>query len=477
MSKKIPHHRRAIVFQGGGALGAYEVGYYEALYERFVEKKEFDNPFDVVVGTSIGAINGALLVGYFQKNKTWEGSVEHLKDFWNYVSSPANFSDVFTEMWDSWRKFFPEAPSKEFARRLFSVNEFLYRGVPNVFSSPKIRPDQQFYGLAPPWFQANNLALKQSLKKFIDFPIATEYEKDEPRLLLVAVDVQEALPVVFDSYKNVNGKRNTIYGQKKEKNGEASGGFLIEYDGIEVDHVLASSNVPITYDYTKINAKEINGSDTNNGKEVTRYFWDGGLLHNTPLLPLIVYFKRFWDDYISIEKQREAIISSDEDFAQMPELYAYIVDMWPKKSKHVPNNFNEILSRYNEIMFADKTEFEEHLMEAENEKIVLFKDLIKLAKNKGATKTELEEILLKPIKTQFRAGVKRAGIDLIRGRFPLKIIRIQRRDDPDDVAHQMIDFSPKTIETLFKEGYEDSKKSLKHVFHDEREKLKREGKL
>ncbi len=69
MSKKIPPHRRAIVFQGGGALGAYEVGYYHALYERFVEKKEFDTPFDVVVGTSIGAINGALLVGYFQKNK------------------------------------------------------------------------------------------------------------------------------------------------------------------------------------------------------------------------------------------------------------------------------------------------------------------------------------------------------------------------------------------------------------------------
>ena len=72
-------------------------------------------------------------------------------------------------MWDSWRKFFPEAPSKEISRRLFSVNEFIYRGVPNVFSSPKYRVDNQFYGLAPPWFQADNQALKQSLEKFIDF--------------------------------------------------------------------------------------------------------------------------------------------------------------------------------------------------------------------------------------------------------------------------------------------------------------------
>jgi len=466
MSKKIPHHRRAIVFQGGGALGAYEVGYYHALYERFVEKKEFDTPFDVVVGTSIGAINGALLVGYFQKNQTWEGSVEHLKEFWKYISSPANFSDVFTEMWNSWRKYFPEAPSKEISRRLFSVNEFIYRGVPNVFAQPKYRFDNQFYGLAPPWFQANNQALKQSLEKFIDFPIATDYEKDEPRLLLVAVDVQEAVPVVFDSFKHADGKRNTIYGQKRTKDGKATGGFLIEYDGIEADHILASSNVPITYDYTKLKAKEINGTDTNNGKEVTRYFWDGGLLHNTPLVPLIVYFKRFWDDYISIEKQREAVYSGNEDQTNHPQLYTYIVDMWSKKSKSVPDNFNDTMSRYNEIMLADKTEFEEHIMAGVNEDMAMFKELLKLAKDKGASKEELEKILMKPIQTQFRAGVKRARIDRIRGRFPLKIIRIQRRDDPDDVANQMMDFSPKTIETLFKEGYEDSKKSLENVFHD-----------
>ena len=112
MSKKIPNHQRAVIFQGGGALGAYEVGYYEALYEKFIEQKEYVHPFDTIVGTSIGAINGALLVSHYMKNKTWEGSVEHLKDFWHHLSSSANFSDGFSEMWDSWRKFFPNAPSK-----------------------------------------------------------------------------------------------------------------------------------------------------------------------------------------------------------------------------------------------------------------------------------------------------------------------------------------------------------------------------
>ena len=60
MQKTIPHDRRAIVFQGGGALGAYELGFYQALYEKFVEEEKYKNPFDVVIGTTIGAINAAL---------------------------------------------------------------------------------------------------------------------------------------------------------------------------------------------------------------------------------------------------------------------------------------------------------------------------------------------------------------------------------------------------------------------------------
>lgn len=464
MVKKIPDHRRAIVFQGGGAIGAYEVGYYQALYERFIEQKEFVNPFDIVVGTSIGAINGALLVSYFMKKKTWEGSVEHLKEFWNYLSSPANFSDVAAEMWSSWRKFFPNAPSKEASRRLFSVNEFIYRGVPNVFSAPKYRFDNQFYNLSKPWYQSSNQALKESLEKFIDFPIATDYDKDEPRLLLVAADVQEALAVVFDSYKQSNGKRETVYGQTKTKDGKAEGGFLIEYDGIEAEHILASANVPMNFDYTRIKAKQINGSDLNNTKEVTRYFWDGGILHNTPLQPLIYFYKKFWDDYISIGKLRDAIFNGDTDHAKIPVLFTYVVDMWANKSKQIPENYNDTISRFHEITFADKTEFEEKIMDRINETTALSKELIKLAKEKGATKEELEKILLAPIKTQFRPGVKRAKIDLIRGIFDMEVLRIQRRDDPDDVADQILDFSPKTIETLIGEGYADSMKSFDKLF-------------
>ena len=42
--------------------------------------------FDIVAGTSIGAINAAVLVSYVVENHTYEGSAERLVDFWNYLS-------------------------------------------------------------------------------------------------------------------------------------------------------------------------------------------------------------------------------------------------------------------------------------------------------------------------------------------------------------------------------------------------------
>ena len=278
----------------------------------------------------------------------------------------------------------------------------------------------------------------------------------------LAVDIQESLPVVFDSYKKSDGKRKTIYGQTKSENGKPTGGFEIDYDGIEVEHILASACVPMNYDYTKINAKEINGSDTNKEKQVTRYLWDGGILHNTPIQPLIHQHKMFWDNYIGIEEQRRAVLNGDEN-QTTPELRTYIVDMWPKKTKDVPVNFDETKSRYYEIIYSDKTEFEERIMSLFDDYVGMTKSLINLAKEKGSTNSEIEKILMTPIESEFSVGVKRSYIDLIRGRFPVQIIRISRKDDPDDVADQAFDFSPRTINSLIKAGYDDAKKTLTQI--------------
>jgi NTE family protein len=66
-----------LVFQGGGALGAYQVGVYEALHEAGVEP-------DWVIGTSIGAINGALIAGNPPARR-----LERLREFWARVEQPA----------------------------------------------------------------------------------------------------------------------------------------------------------------------------------------------------------------------------------------------------------------------------------------------------------------------------------------------------------------------------------------------------
>jgi NTE family protein len=63
-----------LVFQGGGALGAYQAGVYQALHDGKVEP-------DWVIGTSIGAINGAIIAGNPPENR-----LPRLRQFWNGVA-------------------------------------------------------------------------------------------------------------------------------------------------------------------------------------------------------------------------------------------------------------------------------------------------------------------------------------------------------------------------------------------------------
>ena len=70
-----------LVLQGGGALGAYQVGVYEAMHEHGAEP-------DWVIGTSIGAINAALIAGNAPANR-----FARLKEFWSRVEAEASTPD------------------------------------------------------------------------------------------------------------------------------------------------------------------------------------------------------------------------------------------------------------------------------------------------------------------------------------------------------------------------------------------------
>src|SRR6201992_2200249 len=74
--RKISKHGQIVlVLQGGGALGAYQAGVFEALHDAGIEP-------DWVIGTSIGAINGAIIAG----NRV-EQRVERLQEFWSRIQS------------------------------------------------------------------------------------------------------------------------------------------------------------------------------------------------------------------------------------------------------------------------------------------------------------------------------------------------------------------------------------------------------
>ena len=88
--RALPFERVALVLQGGGALGAYQAGVYQAIHEANID-------VNWISGTSIGAINGALIVG-----NPPERRVERLLEFWETVTKPpAAFQTMqwFSDLW------------------------------------------------------------------------------------------------------------------------------------------------------------------------------------------------------------------------------------------------------------------------------------------------------------------------------------------------------------------------------------------
>ena len=150
---KVPDGQRALVLQGGGSLGAYEAGAYQALYERITktdrEKGENHKPFlNIVAGTSIGAINAAIIVSYVVENGTWDGSAERLNEFWEYVSKESSFDLMpgVTAWWDYLHNNVHSGiASGEAARRYYSAKEFSITGVPTVFSPLTPLVDTRFF--------------------------------------------------------------------------------------------------------------------------------------------------------------------------------------------------------------------------------------------------------------------------------------------------------------------------------------------
>jgi NTE family protein len=481
----IPKKERALVLQGGGSLGAYEAGAYRGIYE-FLSDWDRDNwkekhsTFDIIAGTSIGAINSAVLVSYVIENQTYEGSAERLIDFWHYLSkeSKVDKNPFFEMWWDHLHKYNKNAATAEAARRYYSAKEFAYYGVPNAFVPNRPTYDNKYFDPNNVWYRYSNEPLKKSLERFVKFPIATSEEADQPRLLLVAVDVAEGIPVTFDSHAKEDGSRKSEYGQFLKKNEkDPLFKYTIRYDeGITADHVIASGSFPVNFEYRKI-LVEKNYTDTTlspdeilvrnksmdttpspaenePGKEI-RYFWDGGLMTNTPLMQLVLQHRWFWYKTKGLKDN-------------VPRLGICIVNLHPTRQDEIPVDRDGAINRNNDITFSDRSSLEESMLLIVSDYVNLVNRLIKVSTENGVKKEIIDQLLEeKTANPSFFPRIQKYS-DLLAGRFQIdELIRINRTNDEHTISNKIFDFSKKTIELLLQRGYDDAIKEfdrLKQTF-------------
>jgi len=209
------NHRIALVLQGGGALGAYQAGVYQALHEHNLTP-------DWVVGTSIGAINAAIIAGNHRNVR-----LQRLQEFWDLVSH-----DDLLDM----------SKVPDFMREMnirFSTSKAILNGVPGFFSPrmpnlfaaglPVQPEDASFYSTA---------ALADTLKQLVDFP-----------------------------YLNAPGGMRMTVNALKVTTGELAS-FDNQSGNVGIDHIMASGALPPGFPPVRINGD---------------LYWDGGLFSNTPL--------------------------------------------------------------------------------------------------------------------------------------------------------------------------------------------------
>src|SRR3979411_1204894 len=121
--------QRVLVLQGGGALGSYQAGAYQALCRHDFEP-------EWVAGISIGAVNAAIIAGNPRETR-----VERLKEFWEMVSAPVPWHPVASG--DRGRSLFNEASAALIAT--FGVPGFFRPRLPPAPLWPQGSPQSQSY--------------------------------------------------------------------------------------------------------------------------------------------------------------------------------------------------------------------------------------------------------------------------------------------------------------------------------------------
>ena len=252
-------NRIALVLQGGGALGAYQAGVYQALNEAGLEP-------DWISGVSIGAINAAIIAG----NKVDE-RLEALTEFWRRITDRTLWAyapdgDIFRQ----WRNTY-----SAFTTMLFGQPGFFQPHRVNPWFLPAGAKDAtSFYDTAP---------LRQTLTELIDFDLINQKKQ---RFSVGAVNVLSGNFAFFDN------KNETIV----------------------PEHVMASGALPPGFPMVKI------GTD---------YYWDGGVVSNTPL---------------------QHLLAQDDDLNSL----VFQVDLFSARGP-LPRTIQDVMGREKDIVYSSRT--------------------------------------------------------------------------------------------------------------------------
>jgi NTE family protein len=210
----------ALLLQGGGALGAYQGGVYEALAEANIHP-------DWIAGISIGAINAAIIAGNPPNSR-----VDRLREFWTQVTLHAPWHWSGTPFTDSMNS----DHTRNFLNQVNASFAAVF-GASGFFSARPLAPWLQAGGTLAATSIYDTGALKTTLERLVDFD---RINAGMTRFSAGAVNVRTGNLVYFDSTTHT----------------------------IRPEHILASGALPPGFP-----AVEIDGE----------HYWDGGLVSNTPL--------------------------------------------------------------------------------------------------------------------------------------------------------------------------------------------------
>jgi len=252
-------HRIALVLQGGGALGAYQAGVYQALHEAGIEP-------DWVSGVSIGAINAAIIAG-----NPPERRLARLQAFWERITDRKVW--LYTPDGDIFRK----------ARNATSSWLHITQGQPGFFEPLSPGPWLTAAGARDATSYYDSSPLKATLLDLVDFSLVNECTT---RLAVGAVNVLTGNFIYFDSAEEEIGP----------------------------EHIMASGALPPALPMIKI------GTD---------YYWDGGIVSNTPLQHLLDQ-----DDHLNS--------------------LVFQVDLFSSRGA-LPRDIQDVMARHKDIMYSSRT--------------------------------------------------------------------------------------------------------------------------